>query len=661
MKRRTKVSLLFFLLTGIAFPMTSEASGENSPYRYEFPAVVVTANRIPENLVDTKADISVVGRKQIESLHLQTVEAALRIIPGTQFLNYGANGLNANLSGIRINGSKDIVVLIDGVRISDFQGADNAGYMYSSILSNMDNIERVEVLRGSAATKYGSGAKGGVINIITRKIDRTKQTVDVSVGTQGRRTYRLDSMGRFDKFGYNAYFNKLETGDTKAGDGKKWPGRTKTNSGGLKLAYDWNKDHSLAVYYDELSSQYRGKDFVYRNRYHGDYKVKSVTMQDSWKINSHWSNELSYRNSKIKSNYYQDYETQQSPYSISGDNTYDFISEQIHFTDAYNELVFGLDYSKGVNHLPISTEQYDEDGNPILARGHYQKNYSYFIQEDWKFMPRWTLSGGIRYDRPSSDNYSADMKNHVSKSYKLSFEITDKDTIFAGKNDFYILPGLDKIYARWADPDDPDAGVQEHGNRDLKPAEGTTRSVGYTHKFNEASAFTFNWFKTKNTRTIGYSYEEGHYVNYNFGLARGWNAQFIHQLSKDWRFDIGWAHLYQKVPGDNLAMGYYPKDKITFDLIYTHEKWQVGVDGFYFIRKKNPAYAAYKGWPHDKYGIYNLAINYSPNKEATIYVKVDNIFDTLWAEHTDVVHHGKPESWYSMPGRTISFGGRFTF
>ena len=74
---------------------------------------------------------------------------------------------------------------------------------------------------------------------------------------------------------------------------------------------------SLSVYYDELSSRYHGKDFVYSNRYHGDYKVKSVTMQDSWKINRHWSNELSYRNSKIKSNYYQDYETHQSPYSLS--------------------------------------------------------------------------------------------------------------------------------------------------------------------------------------------------------------------------------------------------------------------------------------------------------------------------------------------------------
>ena len=72
--------------------------------------------------------------------------------------------------------------------------------MYASILNNMDNIERVEVLRGSAAVKYGSGAKGGVINIITRKIDGTKQSIDFSKGTGGRESYKFDSMGKSGKF-----------------------------------------------------------------------------------------------------------------------------------------------------------------------------------------------------------------------------------------------------------------------------------------------------------------------------------------------------------------------------------------------------------------------------------------------------------------------------
>lgn len=161
--KKTLVMAAAAVLTGsMAYPSLAEE------YVFEMAPVVVTANRMNENLVDARADISVVTSRQIEKLHLNTVEDALRTVPGTQYLNYGGNGLNANLSGIRINGSKDIILLVDGVRVTDFNGANNSGYMYSSLLNNMDNVERIEVLRGSAGALYGSGAKGGVINIITK-------------------------------------------------------------------------------------------------------------------------------------------------------------------------------------------------------------------------------------------------------------------------------------------------------------------------------------------------------------------------------------------------------------------------------------------------------------------------------------------------------------
>lgn len=144
--KKTLVMAAAAVLTGsMAYPSLAEE------YVFEMAPVVVTANRMNENLVDARADISVVTSRQIEKLHLNTVEDALRTVPGTQYLNYGGNGLNANLSGIRINGSKDIILLVDGVRVTDFNGANNSGYMYSSLLNNMDNVERIEVLRGSPA------------------------------------------------------------------------------------------------------------------------------------------------------------------------------------------------------------------------------------------------------------------------------------------------------------------------------------------------------------------------------------------------------------------------------------------------------------------------------------------------------------------------------
>ena len=101
---------------------------------YTLGQVIVTARRVEQPILEARTDISVVTRKEIEEAHMTSVEDVLRTVPGTQFLDYGANGINANLSGIRMNGSNDVLLLVDGVRVSAFQGMNNSGYMYSSCL-----------------------------------------------------------------------------------------------------------------------------------------------------------------------------------------------------------------------------------------------------------------------------------------------------------------------------------------------------------------------------------------------------------------------------------------------------------------------------------------------------------------------------------------------
>ena len=175
----------------------SALAAEQAPELNEFTldTLIVTASRIPSTITDAKADVSVVTREHIEDMHMENVDEALRTVPGVQFLNYGTNGMNANLSGIRINGSKDIVILVDGVRVTDFQGSGSSGYAYTALMSNMDNIERIEVLRGSAATVYGSGAKGGVINIITRKINDNQASINIARGSFGKENYKFHNQG----------------------------------------------------------------------------------------------------------------------------------------------------------------------------------------------------------------------------------------------------------------------------------------------------------------------------------------------------------------------------------------------------------------------------------------------------------------------------------
>lgn len=625
------------------------APSYSAPHPSDLPtftldAVVVTANRVPQPLLEARADISVVSRKEIEEMHMGTVEEVLRTVPGVQFLNYGANGLNANLSGIRLNGSKDIVVLVDGVRINDFQGVGQGGYMYASILNNMDNIERVEVLRGAAGTLYGSAAKGGVINIITRKVNGIHSMIDVSRGSFGKENYKLNTQGRYGAFSYNAYYDKTLIGDTKDGDGKTWPGHTNTESYGMKAAYDLNKKQTLTVNYDYVKSKYSGRDFVYQNDFKGDYETKSLTLRHDYKISDLWQNAFSYRHSDNKYHYGQNvYAGNEKDFATSGDFTYNFFSDQANYTSDKHTLTFGIDYSKAK----------DNDIDPKLGVHHTMSNVSLFAQDDWKILPSITLTGGIRHDRPENDAYGPDFESHTSYSYKISWDVTDKDTVYAGRSDYFILPSLGQLYD------------EEYGNTKIRPAEGRTTSIGYNRKFSDRNILTLNWFQTHTDYGIGYVDEgpnQGQYVNYTNGVSRGWNLQFTSQLSDSWSARIGWAHLFQFESGDpNFAYGYYPKDLATFGIYYKKNKWTAAFDGYYFMRKVNPNYDSKAGWPADNYGIYNLSASYSPNKNLTAYIKIENLFDTLYAEQTGGIWGKGPGTWYSLPGRSFLAGLQLKF
>jgi vitamin B12 transporter len=601
---------------------------------FELAPIVVTASRMEESILKAKADMSVVGREEIEQMHMDNVEEVLRTVPGVQFLDYGSNGLNANMSGIRINGSKDVVILVDGVRVNDFKGAGSSGYMFAALMNNMDNIERVEVMRGSAGTMYGSGAKGGVINIITRRPEGAKTVIDIAKGSFGKEAYKFNTQAAKDKVSYNIYHDRTISGTSKDGSGKEWPGQSNTKSSGAKFEYKFNDANKLTLNYETIGSNFSGTDLVYGGHYVGMYDSNSVTLKHDWQINDQWSNSLMYRATKEKSSWDKPGgEDTDISEPITSNLEYKLYSDNFKYqTDRYT-MVGGIEYSKGkdnTNHKETS-------------------NTSLFLQGDWELVPHVTLSGGIRHDRP--DSYEC----HNSISYKLGWDITEKDTLYAGRSDYYILPSLTQLYDH------------KYGNADLRASEGRTTSIGYNHEFTPDNYMMLSWFETKsgvgmtmNSTTDKDDPNYGQYQNSIGGISRGWNAQYNARLSDAVTVKLGWAHLFYDEK-DSFTQGYAPKDKATFGVYYDKDKFSAAFDGFYFIRDKRGMKEGVKGWPSDKYGVYNLALNYTADKQTKFYVKVDNIFNKLWAEHTDVIWSGGADSWYAMPGRSFIVGMQYTF
>lgn len=619
--------------------------------------VVVTANRILQPITETKADISVINREMIENHHVDTLEKALRMVPGVQFLNYGESGINANLSGIRINGSNDVLLLIDGIRVNDMKGGGTTGYMYSSRRNNLGNVERIEVLRGSAGMIYGSGAVGGVINIITRKTTGRETLMEVSAGNFGEREYQFHTQGQNDKFIYRVYAGDQRRGDFRDGAGKLFISSSKMRNAGAQIGYVWTPTHRLTLDFDLLRSEYFGEDDVYHQTYGGFYYNSMWTLQHQAEFKKDWQHRFVYRLSDENDEYWQ----RQAKYGLGADTRYQFISEQLTFHKPYATLVFGVDYSRAENRKTLIkfVDRKKIEKYPMM------KNISSYAQLDWNPIKQVLVSLGARKDYPSGGYASMSIDSHTSYSGKLGFDFTNRFGAYLSSSDYFILPSVVQLFN----------SKNEKGLPGILPAVGNIKSLGLTYKIGDNHYVTMNWFKTIAERSIVLSYKKDpktglyYYENYANYRANGWNAQWMARLSENWQMNFGWTHLFQSAEGDNFKMGYYPKDKFTFAIDYNRDKWHVGFDGFYFIRAETEFYREFKeqykhkGWPDDKYWVCNLKVDYSPNKNTQVYLAVDNVFNKLWAEHTDVVHHPNFgfDKWYSMPGRAYSVGVQYSW
>lgn len=127
--------------------------------------LVVTATRVPTPVLDIPAGVSVIDRQTIEERGYNTLAEALSAIPGVRVSQSGGAGGIASVF-VRGTNSDQVLVLIDGMPIND---ASDPNAQFNFGVDTLGDVERIEVIRGPMAALYGSGAIGGVINLIMRK------------------------------------------------------------------------------------------------------------------------------------------------------------------------------------------------------------------------------------------------------------------------------------------------------------------------------------------------------------------------------------------------------------------------------------------------------------------------------------------------------------
>jgi vitamin B12 transporter len=197
--------------------------------------VIVTATKTDKDPNDVTQPVSVISGDEIRKSGATDVATAIQNATSVYIDSYGTPGSVQSVS-IRGASSAQILVLVDGIRMNSSR---DGGFDLSLIPVSVDDIDRVEIVRGPGSALYGTDAMGGVINIITKKPVVSQDMIQGSIGSYGYDNIYLKSSGRSNQFYYIlSGAHETSNGYRENSDLDKW-------IYGGKIGYDISKTSSV--------------------------------------------------------------------------------------------------------------------------------------------------------------------------------------------------------------------------------------------------------------------------------------------------------------------------------------------------------------------------------------------------------------------------------
>lgn len=641
-------SLAALVLTTGAFSVQAESTPPNF---YSLDEVVVTASRTPEKKIDANADVAVVTSKEIEEKHFDDVAQAVKNVPGVFISSHGSSNQVGMSEQIYINGSPNVVVLVDGMR-RNTNGNSLATVNIGDMVS-MDSIDHIEVLKGSASTLYGSDAQGGVINIITKnaKENGIKTTLRTSFGDNSKEKYSIHNAGREDKIFWNVEAGKELQGNYEDGWGRNIINHLNAEHYNVKLGYDLSEDSNVVFNYEKYKADYTrpAENGLDKNSSKGKKDNDHMNVQYTAKINDRLTNQFSIYKTKTsyKDNYnfggiVHDY----GSWGISAPQFLDMklettgVSDQLTYKLNKHTFIGGFDwYEDKISKLTNTTNYGGINTVVEIPSNKSVTTTAFYLQDKIDVTDQWNITPGVRVD------HNSQFGTHTSPSLSIGFKPNAKTNYYVNYKTFFVAPDLYKLYS-------------SYGNKDLDPEEGYTFEFGANHEFSDTLTGTFNIFHThaKNLIQFGSTrYENSGKTNVN-GFSLNLNKDFSHH----WNAGIGYSYLHmQAKSGQNInSDGKLPESTLNINVGYTADKFNASLYGRGIMnrygRAKSPAMRNYAN-----YWVWDLAANYQFTKEATLFARVNNIFDQFY---TDIESSQDPyDSWYSAPGRNFEIGLQFQF
>lgn len=542
-----------------------------------------------------------------------------------------------------INGDKRVLVLVNGRNVGwnhlTVSGGDNVALDIDSI--PVDNIERIEIVRGPNSSLYGNKAMGGVVNIIT-KAPKEGQTTTVKTeyGTWNHRKGYIMTEGGDEDTRYMLSVSKEKRDNykykTASGSKQEYQG-TSIDGWDANFRLDKNiNDDSLtfefANHEDKNGIGMYLKDPEAGIAYSGDQRRDRT--KRSFALTYNFGGASGNLNDFIK------------VYNNKQKDEYTFAGAPY----AEDLELWGVDLQKGWNTSDNNTllagigytdEHIKENNNGIIDAS--TTTGSVFLEDHWKMKDGWSLNVGSRLEH--HDDFGSDVTSHVSVNKAVS-PITN---VYLSWGQAVNNPTLKMLYA--------DTPFMK-GTPNLKQEKAQTVTLGFNSQITPNTLFEGSLYTSKVNDALVWKYTDyTRYYNINEEKRQGLELTLSHVLSPQWKARVGYS--YSKVEQDKSNAGFesdYTNSRpngYLLGLSYTQGK----LDGDLTLERVTGLYDnLYTG---KNYTTLDLGFNYHFTDDTKMYLKGYNLTDEGY--ETYAYEYWNVKGAYAAPGRSIVVGFEQSF
>ncbi len=675
-KKELSKLVLTTLLTGSVLWGGTAFAAEENLQEFSLDTMVVTATRTAMTVKETPSTVEIVDSKKLEQTQAKTLHDALKGALGVNVFNDFQGRSNVSIRGSE---SRHVLIMVDGKRLGG-EAAYNSANAWDVDRIRMEDVERVEIIRGPAGALYGSDAMGGVINVITKTPDKTTADINYEYGwyEDGKgagykgNLYLQGAEGNYS-YKINAGLNKNRPYlDPKgSGDSMNFYGKQQPLS--LNVGYKFDNGNELSVDFSKIKEENQksttsttvmvpGKVWqdkvqtIYNDNKRTDYAItyKGSDDKQDWMFRAYKSvfdkNYKNQNNTRMTMRGKPGAWILQDPKIDTVKRTLSVIEGKDTFNlSDKNKLTAGFEYRKDESE-GTRLKKPNTSLSGSSARDAFDKadiNYmAAYVQDEFRPNDKWLIIPSVRFDH--SDQFSNKLTSNLAATYNAADDVRIKAAIGQG----YKTPTVNDLYIFWEmyAANRGSKGQFYVGNPDLKPEKSLSYELSVEKDWGDRSTVHLGLFRNEvkdliSTRWTGEDTEQHPdiypgvtgdmimaYENIPEATLQGVELYGSHRIGKDIYLNAGYTFLDAKDKTAGTRLKDRAKHQVTFGVSYQPENiyaWDLSFDlvsniGYYFNNGDKSTMGNFVYETKD-FTIANIMASRHLNKDTKIYLGIDNI------------------------------------